>query len=161
LLEHLPDWPEADWPAIAASLLLTGEDAALAAEIDTVLAEARRVLTATVLAPYHGPEALAEVELTAILPELGGRRMHGIIDRLVITADRILLLDYKSNRTVPRDASAVPEGILRQMGAYVAALNQIYPDRPVEAAVFWTASGDLMRLPIAQLGDALRATPLC
>jgi ATP-dependent helicase/nuclease subunit A len=161
LLEHLPDWPEADWPAIAASLLLTGEDAALAAEIDTVLAEARRVLTATVLAPYHGPEALAEVELTAILPELGGRRMHGIIDRLVITADRILLLDYKSNRTVPRDASAVPEGILRQMGAYVAALNQIYPDRPVEAAVFWTASGDLMPLPIAQLGDALRATPLC
>ena len=40
-----------------------------------------------------------ELALAAPLPGIG--MLHGKIDRLVITEDRVLAVDYKSNRDVP------------------------------------------------------------
>ncbi|MCV2878892.1 double-strand break repair helicase AddA [Sedimentimonas flavescens] len=156
LLEHLPGWPEDRWSEIAHSLLSTGEDAADYAEIDTILAAARHVLQLPEMAPFLAPEALAEVELTASLPELDGQQIHGIVDRLVITAECVRVLDYKSNAVVPDRPDDVPLGILRQMAAYRAALRQIYPAHPIECLILWTRSGQLMPLPPAQLDAALR-----
>ncbi|MBW6505439.1 MAG: double-strand break repair helicase AddA [Rhodobacteraceae bacterium] len=159
LLQHLPDWPEETWPEVAAGLFASGEDSANLAEIEPVLATAARVLQAPEMAAYLGAEALAEVEFTAPLPELGGARVHGAIDRLVITDDALRLLDFKSNAVVPQSPEAVPEGILRQMGAYAAALAQIYPGRAIEVAIFWTEAASLMPLPLALVADALRRAP--
>jgi ATP-dependent helicase/nuclease subunit A len=39
----------------------------------------------------------------------------------------------------------VPEGILRQMGAYQAMLEQLYT-RPIHLAILWTQTGTLMPL---------------
>ena len=75
-------------------------------------------------AALFGAGALAEV---ADCGEIGGRRFLGSIDRLVVTHDRVLAVDFKSNRLVPDRAEEVPEGILRQMGAYAALLAQVYP----------------------------------
>jgi ATP-dependent helicase/nuclease subunit A len=50
----------------------------------------------------------------------------------------------------------VPSGLLRQMGAYAAALAQIYPDRQVEVAILWTRTGQLMLLPCDIVGSALQ-----
>ena len=72
--------------------------------------------------------------------------MVGAIDRLIIAPDHILAVDFKSNAVVPRDVGEVPEGILRQMGAYAHMLGQIYPDRRIETAVLWTKAPRLMRL---------------
>ncbi len=85
LLEHLPVHPRADWPAMAAALLSGGPDAALSAEIEDLLAETCAVLDAPALAALFAPDALAEVDLTATLPD--GRPMHGTIDRLVVTPE--------------------------------------------------------------------------
>jgi ATP-dependent helicase/nuclease subunit A len=41
----------------------------------------------------------------------------------------------------------VPDGLLRQMGAYVLALRQIYPDRRIEVGILWTKTATLMTLP--------------
>ncbi|MDP1669150.1 double-strand break repair helicase AddA [Phaeovulum sp.] len=155
LLQHLPDWPEAEWPELAAGLLAGGEDAAEPAETETVLAAAARVLRAPEMAAYLGPEALAEVEFSAALPELGGRRVHGVIDRLAVSAGELRLLDFKSNAVVPATPEDVPEGILRQMGAYAAALAQIYPGRSVNSAILWTETAAIMPLPVALLAAAL------
>lgn len=160
LLEHLPLWPVLDWPEIAESLLSSGDDIADSAETETVLAEARRVLESPLMRPFLAPEALAEVEITAPLTELGGRRIRGTIDRLLITSEAIRVLDYKSNTVVPDRPDDVPVGILRQMGAYRAALTQIHPGRRVDCFVFWTATGVLMALPGAQIDAALRTTPV-
>jgi ATP-dependent helicase/nuclease subunit A len=147
LLEHLPEWPEEDWQSIAESLLLVGEDAATVEEANAVLEDARRVIASPDIKPLLVPNALTEVEITATLPELGGRKVHGTIDRLLVTDDRVLAVDYKSNAVVPTVIANIPDGLLRQMGAYAAMLGQIYPDRPVETAIFWTQTGRLMRLP--------------
>ena len=103
-------------------------------------------------------DALREVELTATLPELDGRRLHGTIDLLVVRPNRVLAIDYKSNAVVPEDVATVPDGLLRQMGAYAAMLALIYPDRAIETAILWTKTGALMPLPPDIVRQALQST---
>lgn len=99
---------------------------------------------------------LPEVELTGIWQ---GQRMIGSIDRLVLRP-RPLIVDFKSNREVPTRPEDVPEGILRQMAAYRALVEQCLG--PADCAVFWTATGALMDLPAAVLDATVSrlATPL-
>jgi len=134
LLDRLPGRPPADWPAISDALL----DEAHRAD---ALAEAQIVLTRPELAPIFGPETLSEVAVTA---HWGDRVLSGSVDRLVIAADRVLIIDYKSNAVVPDRPESVPEGILRQLGAYAHMLGLIYPDRRIETAILWTKAPRLM-----------------
>jgi ATP-dependent helicase/nuclease subunit A len=148
LLENLHGRPAADWPALAARLL--PDEPAL----EALLAEAAGVLAAPGLAAIFAPGTLAEVDVVAPLPELGAR-MLGRIDRLVVERDRVLAIDFKSHRDVPDRPDLVPEAILRQMGAYRAALAAIWPGRRAETAVLWTRTARLMPLPDALVDTAL------
>ena len=90
--------------------------------------------------------------------ELNGRRLHGVIDRLILTDDAVQVVDFKSNATVPEQPSDCPDGLLRQMGAYAQALAQIYPDRQIRTAILWTRTAELMWLPHDLVTDTLTAT---
>ncbi|MFY0692979.1 MAG: double-strand break repair helicase AddA [Paracoccaceae bacterium] len=143
MLEHLAGMPAHEWEDRAARLLEPfGFD-----QSDDLIAQAQGVLQAPELQFLFGPDALAEVPVSARLPELGDQLISGAIDRLLITPERILAVDFKSNRVVPDSPERTPEGLLRQMGAYAAALQQIYPDVPVETAILWTRTARLMPLP--------------
>lgn len=153
LLQYLPDVPAAAQMAVAGRII--GDDPALANLPDLAIT----LLSNPALAHIFAENSLPEVELTAALPDLGNRRIFGAIDRLVVTNDQILVIDFKSNRVIPPTADQTPEGILRQMGAYVAAVQQIYPGRDVSGAVLWTEAAQLMPLPNALIMAALsRAT---
>ena len=140
LLEHLHGRPAADRPALAARLLPG------TADLPGLLAEVEAVLDAPALAFLFAPGTLAEVDVTAPLAALGGGRILGRIDRLVVEPARVLAVDFKSHQAVPATPEAVPEGILRQMGAYHAALaadlarppggdrRPLDPRRPPDAA---------------------------
>ena len=154
LLEHLRGAERDTWPALAARLLPG------VADPGEILAEAAAVLTAPALAAVFGPGSLAEVDVAAPLGALGGRRILGRIDRLVIGEDHVLAVDFKSNRVVPDRPESVPEGILRQMGAYHAALAPIWPGRRIEAAILWTRAARLMPLPSALIAAALARADL-
>ncbi len=155
LLEHLPAHPPAAWPDLAARLLAGPEDRATPEEAAELLAEAGAVLSAPDLAPLFVAPALTEVEIAA---DLGTGRLVGAIDRLIVAPDRVLAIDFKSNRLIPDRPEAVPEGLLRQMAAYGAALAQVYPDRVVELALLWTRGPSLMRLPPDIVAAALATT---
>ena len=73
----------------------------------------------------------------------------GTVDRLLVTPTRVLVVDFKTGRRVPADAAAAPEHHLRQTAAYVAALEVVFPDREVEAALLYTAGPRLLPLPPA------------
>lgn len=156
LLEHLPavDPSEA---AEAALNLLGGADGLDDAAIADVLAAARRVLASPAMREIQSRPGLNEVELTGRIAALGGVPVHGTIDRLIVAGDHVLAIDYKSNVAVPACPEDVPDGILRQMGAYAALLAAIYPDRQIETAILWTADATLMRLPAALVATALAA----
>lgn len=94
------------------------------------------------------PEALAEVPIMATV---GKQVVAGTIDRLLVERDRITVIDFKTARNPPENVEDVPIGILRQMSAYVAALEVIYPGREVDAAVLYTHIPRLIRLPVAMI----------
>jgi ATP-dependent helicase/nuclease subunit A len=158
LLEHLVGVDPAEFDTLAADLLARGPDRAEGEELALLGTEARRILQAPHLAHIFGPQALAEVSVSAPLAELDGQRIHGTIDRLIVSDDHVLAVDFKTNASVPDRIEDVPDGLLRQMGAYAAALTQIYPDRRIEVALLWTRTGTLMVLPHDIVIAALRAT---
>jgi ATP-dependent helicase/nuclease subunit A len=125
--------PDMDAAALTAFATATGAS--------DLLAEAQAVRAAH--PGLFGPDTLAEVPVTA---DVAGRRMMGSIDRLVVRAGHVLAVDFKTNQVIPASAALMPEGILRQMGAYAAALAQIYPDHRIETAVLWTRTATLMPL---------------
>ena len=151
LLEHLPLWPRAQWHDIATDLLASTEDGA-PADLAALVGEAMQVLDTPGNAALFAPGTLAEVEITA---DLVGRPLFGVIDRLVVAEDHVLAVDYKSNRQVPRSPQEVPEGLLRQMGAYRRALAQVFEGREIRVALLWTATGALMELPTDLVDTAL------
>lgn len=156
LLEHLPNHPPSDWEAVANTLLSdvsSQQRSGIFAEVSTVLQNPD-------LGFVFADTALVEVPITASLPALGGRRIHGFIDRLVIFPDRILAVDFKSNAVVPTTPKDMPDGLLRQLGAYSAALEQVYPNHRIETAILWTKTASLMPLKHEAVTAALRATTL-
>jgi ATP-dependent helicase/nuclease subunit A len=140
LLEHLAPLGPAQRER-AAQLLTRNANPETAKQ---AIAEAIAVLDAPALGQVFAAETLAEVAVTA---DLGERRMYGVIDRLIVEDDRIVVVDFKTNRTVPDTADTCPEGLLRQMGAYAHAMRAIYPDREIETAILWTYNCTLMTLP--------------
>ncbi|MCK0140136.1 double-strand break repair helicase AddA [Aliiroseovarius sp. F47248L] len=156
LLEHLPGIPTSRWKGTARFLLGSGDDRASDAEQSVLLDEAAGVLTAPELAPIFARADLAEVPVTATLPQFPERVLHGVIDRLIISDDEVLAVDFKTNRVVPASPEDTPNGLLRQLGAYRAVLRQIYPDRNVSTAILWTQSRELMRFENALVDAAFR-----
>ena len=149
LLEHLPLHDMADWPLLMPQLDGSGDT--------DLFDEARAVLDDPGLAHLFGPDSLAEVRFAATI---GGRQVEGTIDRLVVTPSRVLAVDFKSNRVLPTRPEDVPEGILRQLGAYAAGLAQIYPDRQVDVAVLWTRRPVLMPVSLDIVRAALARTTI-
>lgn len=121
------DWPEAERAALAA--------------------EALAVLDHPEAAPLFAPGSRAEV---AIAGMIGGadapRLLAGRIDRLALTADAVLVADYKTNRPPPASLAEVPEVYRRQLGHYRAALAAMFPGRRVRTFLVWTDGPSVMEL---------------
>ncbi|HYE00167.1 MAG TPA: double-strand break repair helicase AddA [Alphaproteobacteria bacterium] len=115
-----------------------------AAEQAEIVAEVLAVLDSPELAPLFGPGSRAEVP---IVGRIGEYAMSGQIDRLLVTPERIRLLDYKTMRPSPTRLEDVPAPYLKQLAAYRAGLRAIYPGRPVEASLLWTDGPRLMTVP--------------
>ena len=155
LLEHLPDFAPAEWSKIARTLLETDDMRPEPNEFEDLLNEASAVVEKPALSQLFARDTLAEVPVTAAL---GSQRLHGIIDRLLILPNRIVAVDFKTNAVVPDAPEKVPDGLLRQMGAYAHALKQVFPDQPIETAILWTRTAELMVLPHDLVTKSLAAT---
>uniref|UniRef100_UPI0035C9D500 PD-(D/E)XK nuclease family protein n=1 Tax=uncultured Sphingomonas sp. TaxID=158754 RepID=UPI0035C9D500 len=107
------------------------------------------VLDDPALAELFGGDALAEAPIAAVLSD--GFVVSGTVDRLLVTAGRIRVIDFKTGRSVPATPQDIPVYHLRQMAAYVAALAVIFPERPIEAALLYTSGPLLHVLPPALL----------
>ena len=102
--------------------------------------------------PAIGTTQRAEVALVADLPEIGeGARLNGRIDRLAITPDEILVVDFKTNRPPPSEVDGVSTLYIAQMALYRAALSKVFPGRRIACALVWTEGPRLMPLPAARL----------
>ncbi|WP_163847873.1 double-strand break repair helicase AddA [Pseudooceanicola aestuarii] len=159
LLEHLPAAAPETRADLAARLLVR-DPVADPAEAQEITRQALELLERPALRPLFDGSALGEIPVTAALDELGGARLHGVIDLLIPGDGHVLAVDFKTNAVVPGTPEAVPAGLLRQMGAYAAMLAQIYPGQRIDTAILWTATGTLMELPHDLVTAALREARL-
>jgi ATP-dependent helicase/nuclease subunit A len=154
LLERLPALAPADWP-VASEHWLARNAAELSADDRNGLARsAMEVLSREEWADLFAPGGLAEVPIAAAV---GGRVVAGTIDRLLIEPNRIRFVDFKTTRRPPANFDEVPVATLRQIAAYAAALDTIYPGREIEAALIYTAVPCLIAVPPELLADHKRA----
>ena len=155
LLQVLPDLPEATRHSAARRLL--GKEAGLAVDqIEEMATAALGVLEHPDFAFLFGPGSRAEAAIvggSGLLPP--GLRISGRIDRLVVRADEILFADFKTNRPAPASIEAADPAYLRQLAMYWAVLSDLYPDRPVRAALVWTDGPLLTPAPEALLRKTL------
>ena len=148
LLERLPDVLPERRAELGAAWLARHAAEAPAAERAEMLARALAVIGEAGWAALFSPAALAEVPLAATV---GGQVIAGTVDRLLVEPARVLVVDFKTARRPPAELEAVPRATLRQMAAYVAALEAIYPGRSIEAAVLYTQAPRLIALPATLL----------
>lgn len=114
--------------------------------------EVARVMDDPDLALLFGPDALAEAPVTGLI---GPQVVSGIIDRMVILPDRILLVDFKTGARVPQQVADVPLAYRKQMAAYAEVLQRAFPTHRIEAALLYTSAPRLLRLSPEDLAGLL------
>ena len=89
-------------------------------------------------------DSLAEAPIAAVLED--GQVVAGTVDRLLVSDKLVRVIDYKTGMNVPADEAAIPAAHRRQMLAYMAALEVIFPGRKVEAALLYTSGPKMITL---------------
>jgi ATP-dependent helicase/nuclease subunit A len=156
LLQSLPA-VASEQRAEAARRYLTSKSRDLTAEECEGLAEkALALIEHPRFAALFSPQSWAEVPIVGRVLHGGRLRdVTGVVDRLVVTGDAILIADHKTNREPPRTLDKVPQAYLAQLGIYRAVLTKLYPGRPLRAALIWTEVPDLMEVSDAAMDAAL------
>lgn len=157
LLQWLPDTPHASRQAAAMAYLRRNDDLS-DDDAKAFWLEVNAVLSDPDLGALFESGSRAEVPIAGLVPtqsDPGGRPIAGQVDRLVVTGDQILIVDYKTNRPPPKAVEQVPAVYLRQMGLYVRALQAVYPGKNIRAALLWTDAVRLMELPSGLMEQAL------
>ncbi|MCO6390987.1 double-strand break repair helicase AddA [Aliihoeflea aestuarii] len=163
LLQSLPDVEPQDREASAHRYL--GRLGAGWSEVDRAQAWSRigAILGDPEFADLFSANSRAEVSIMGRV-RIGSadRAISGKIDRLVVTDDSVLIVDYKTNRPPPATLAQVPPSHVAQMALYRALLQPLYPGRPVRAALLFTEAPVLIEVPedameasLARLGEAV------
>jgi ATP-dependent helicase/nuclease subunit A len=126
---HAPDWPREQAETLADALLA--------------------LLDAAEHAALFAPGSAAEV---SIVGKLGDTVIAGQVDRLVVTPEAVLIVDYKTGAMPQGGAGATPEAYLRQLAAYRAVLREVYPGRAVRCALLWVDRPEFVPIPDNLLG---------
>ena len=147
LFERLPDVPT-DRRA-EAGLAYLARHAATRSETDrkAMVGAVCAIVSDPAYAAVFGPDSLAEAPIAAVLPS--GDVVAGQVDRLIVAADRVTIVDYKTGRGVPAGIDQVPLAYVRQLAAYAAAIGVIFPDRAIAASLLYTAGPAIIDLPPA------------
>jgi ATP-dependent helicase/nuclease subunit A len=131
------DWTEGEREALAGSVLALIDDPRFA----------------EVFAPGSRAEVsiVGRLERSGRLPAL----VSGQIDRLAVTPEAVLIVDFKTNHAPPSRVAEAPAAYIRQLALYRAVLARLYPERPVRAALLWTETAELMEISAPALDAAL------
>ncbi|CAN5299260.1 double-strand break repair helicase AddA [soil metagenome] len=101
----------------------------------------------------------AEVSIAGHIPRQGKppALVSGQIERLVVTAHEVLIVDYKTNHAPPQSTADTPAAYVRQLALYRDVLRRLYPGRPVRCALLWTETAAWMEIPASALDAELQS----
>jgi ATP-dependent helicase/nuclease subunit A len=144
LLQHLPSIPDGQRASAIERFLNNPFYDLDAAAAQRLRSEVLAVLGHPALEGLFGRSGRSEVPIAGVV---GNAAISGVIDRLVVLPDRIIVADYKTNRVRPRSVDTVQAAYLRQMSAYREMLREIFPGRVVLCVLIWTIDAAVMELP--------------
>ena len=157
LMQSLPDLAPAARKSVlehylgsAAHNLSPDDRAEIAQHVLAILEDEK---FADVFAPGSRPEVpiIGRISRPSADPVL----VAGQVDRLIVKDDAVLVVDYKTDSMVPSGPDDAPAEYVAQLALYRAALMRIYPDKPVRAAILFSAGPFLLEIPAQALDAAL------
>jgi ATP-dependent helicase/nuclease subunit A len=163
LLARLPDVPPERRSGIALKFAVAHGFSA--GDAGVLVLETLAVLDDPRFAAAFGPSSQAEVALHASRPDLGlNAPIIGRLDRIAVTKDEVLILDFKTNRPPPASEAQVSPVTLDQMALYRAGAQAVFPGRRIVCGLVFTDGPRLLQLSDvvldARLADiALRLDP--
>ncbi|CDX21158.1 Double-strand break repair helicase AddA [Mesorhizobium sp. ORS 3324] len=156
LLQMLPGIAEGERRSAAERYLARAGAGWPQGERDKALDAVLSILSDDRFGPLFLPSSRAEVAVMGSLEVKGKlRSISGKIDRLAVAADKVSIVDYKTNRPAPASLAEVAPAYVLQLALYRALLRPLYPGREVTAALLFTEAPRLIELPAKAMDDAL------
>jgi ATP-dependent helicase/nuclease subunit A len=156
LMQALPDIPAERRQDAAERYLANTATEFLPAERTAMARQVLAILDDENFAEIFAPGSRAEVPIVGRIAR--ARRdpipVAGQVDRLAVTADSVLIADYKTDRIVP-DRLDATHHYVTQLALYRAVLARVFPGKPVRAALLFTDEPKLMELPATAMDAAL------
>jgi ATP-dependent helicase/nuclease subunit A len=158
LMQSLPDLPQAArrpalerYLANAARNLSANEQTEIARQMLGIVEDSN---FAEVFAAGSRPE----VPIVGRIARTGGEPVlvSGQVDRLTVSADDVLAIDYKTDSIVPAQPENVPAAYVTQLALYRGVLRQIYPAKRVRAALLFSGGPRLIEIPLSVMDAALK-----
>jgi ATP-dependent helicase/nuclease subunit A len=159
LLQSLPDVAMDRRRDAALKYLARNADRWTEVEREALAEGVLALLADTRFVAVFAPGSRAEVSIAGRLDRAGRppALVSGQIDRLVVTPNEVLIVDYKTNHAPPRAMAEAPSAYVRQLALYRAVLKKLYPQLPVRAALLWTETPELMEIYAPALDAQLAA----
>lgn len=160
LLQSLPDVaPERRMDAARSYLERNAKTLFSDAERETLAQQVITPIATPGFAALFTQGSRAEVSIAGRIQRPGRSPLliSGQIDRLVVTKDEVLIVDYKTNHAPPQTAAGAPRDYVRQLSLYRDVLQRLYPGRPVRCALLWTETAAWMEIPASALDAELQS----
>jgi ATP-dependent helicase/nuclease subunit A len=159
LMQSLPDVPPAKRQTAAERYLAKSAKDFSAAEQVEIARQVLAILDNENFAGVFTSGGRVEVPIIGRIPRPGGEPVLvvGQVDRLVVTADTVLAVDYKTDSLVPAGVEAVPATHITQLALYRAVLMHLYPEKSVRAALIFSNAPVLIEIPESVMDAALAA----
>lgn len=117
-----------------------------------MLHEAQSIIALPELALLFTSQAYAEIPVSGLV---GNYAVSGVIDRLVVTDDAVIFVDFKTGQTPDHLADIAPSYIT-QMGLYTRLLGDIFSGKRIDAGLIYTETPTVFWLPEQVLTDAVK-----
>jgi len=111
--------------------------------LKTWLAESRKTIAE--LPEFFDPDNYLEgFSELPIIYEDQGKRVHGIVDRVVVTKSDVILLDYKTHRGTSSDHTELANTFKKQLGYYKQGMELLWPDKQTRCGLLFTQRNQII-----------------
>ena len=158
MLQMLPQLPPAEREAAARRYAARAARFWPASERDTLVRTIMAVLENPDLRSVFSDNGQAEVSVMGSFVLNGEERaVSGRIDRMALVAGRVVLVDYKTNRSPPRSPAEAPLSHRAQLAIYREILRPLYPEHGFDCLLVYTETGTVITLDDDTLSQSLAA----
>ncbi|RDJ09836.1 double-strand break repair helicase AddA [Rhizobium grahamii] len=156
MLQTLPDLPRGEQADAAARYVERAARFWPESERRRLVDSVLKLLGDPDLKAVFSTHAQAEVAVMGTLTIAGlDHAVSGRVDRMAVFEDRVVVLDYKTNRVPPQTAETIPFSHKAQLAIYREILAPLYPGKRIDCVLVYTENGSVHTLTPDALASAL------